>query len=64
LGHHGIIAGVIDDLNMVPLLDKHLPQGDEQEITSGEAVKGIIINGLGFPNHHLSLSSQFLPTLR
>jgi hypothetical protein len=32
LDHHGIAAGVIDNLNMVSLLDKHLPQDDKQEI--------------------------------
>jgi hypothetical protein len=42
LDHHGIVAGVIDDLNIVSLLDKHLPQDDKQEITPGEAIKGMI----------------------
>ncbi len=35
LDPNGIVSGVIDvinDLNMVPLLDKHLPQDDKQEI--------------------------------
>ena len=35
LDHHGIVAGVIDDLNIVSLLDKHLPQDDKQENTPG-----------------------------
>ncbi|MGK0411692.1 MAG: hypothetical protein ACJASB_003904 [Shewanella psychromarinicola] len=47
---------------MVPLLDKHLPQYDKQEITSGEAIKGMIMNGLDFSNRPLSLSPQSLPT--
>ena len=59
LDHHGMVAGVIDDLNMVSLLDKHLPQDDKQEITPGEAIKGMIMNGLGFSNRPLSLSPQF-----
>jgi hypothetical protein len=46
LDHHGIVAGVIDDLNMVPLLDKHLPQDDKQGITPGEAIKDMIMIGL------------------
>ncbi|MDZ7870124.1 MAG: DUF4277 domain-containing protein [Rheinheimera sp.] len=49
LDHHGIVAGVIDDLNIVPLLDKHLPQGDKQEITPGEAIKGMIMMAWDFP---------------
>jgi transposase len=63
LDHHGIVAGVIDDLNMVPLLDEHLPQDDKQEITPGEAIKGIIMNGLGFLNRPLSLRPQFFTNL-
>ena len=58
LDHHGIVAGVIDDLNIVPLLDQHLPQDDKQEITPGEAIKGMIMNGLGFSSRPLSLSPR------
>ena len=32
LDHHGIVAGDIDDLNMVSLLYKRLPQDDKLEI--------------------------------
>jgi hypothetical protein len=32
LDHHGIVAGVIDELNIVSLLELHLPQDDKQEI--------------------------------
>ncbi|MCP4325345.1 MAG: IS1634 family transposase, partial [Alteromonadales bacterium] len=63
LDHHGIVAGVIEDLKIVPLLDQYLPQDDKQEITPGEAVKGMIMNGLGFANRPLSLSPQFFTNL-
>ena len=29
LEQHGIVAGVIEDLNIVSLLDKYLPQDDK-----------------------------------
>ncbi len=63
LDHHGIVAGVIDDLKLVELIDQHLPQDDKQEITPGEAVKGMIMNGLGFSNRPLSLTPQFFTNL-
>lgn len=63
LDHHGIVAGVIEDLKIVPLLDQYLPQDEKQEITPGEAVKGMIMNGLGFANRPLSLSPQFFTNL-
>lgn len=63
LDHHGIVAGVIDDLKLVELIDQYLPQDEKQEITPGEAVKGMIMNGLGFSNRPLSLSPQFFTNL-
>lgn len=63
LDHHGIVSGVIEDLKIVPLLDQYLPQDEQQEITPGEAVKGMIMNGLGFANRPLSLSPQFFTNL-
>jgi transposase len=63
LDHHGIVSGVIEDLKIVPLLDQYLPQDEQQEITPGEAVKGMIMNGLGFANRPLSLSPQFFANL-
>lgn len=63
LDHHGIVAGVINDLGIVDLIDKNLYQDDKQEITPGEAVKGMIMNGLGFSNRPLSLSPQFFKNL-
>ncbi|WDE03890.1 IS1634 family transposase [Thalassomonas viridans] len=63
LDHHGIVAGVIDDLKLVELIDRHLPQDDKQEITPGEAIKGMILNGLGFSNRPLSLTPQFFTNL-
>ena len=32
LGHHGIVVGVIKDLELVELIDQYLPQGDEQDV--------------------------------
>lgn len=63
LDHHGIVAGVIDDLKLVNLIDQHLPQDEKQEITPGEALKGMIMNGLGFSNRPLSLTPQFFSNL-
>ena len=59
LDHLGIVSGVIDDLNIVADIDALLPMHDLNEITYGEAVKGMIMNGLGFSNRALSLSPQF-----
>ena len=63
LDHHGIVSGIIDDLGIVELIDGQINQDEQQEITTGEAVKGMIMNGLGFSNSPLSLSPQFFTNL-
>ncbi len=63
LDHHGLVAGIIDELKLVEIIDRRLP-GDEQEaVSAGEAVKAMIINGLGFCNRPLMLTPQFYQNL-
>jgi len=62
LKRNGVVAGVIEDLKIVQLFDQYLPQDEKEQITPGEAIKGMTMNGLGFTNRPLSLSPQFLPT--
>jgi len=64
LGHHGIVSAVFEDLKIVPLFAQYLPQNEQQEITSGEAVKAMIMKELSFANRPLSLSPQFFTNLR
>jgi transposase len=59
LDHLGLLASVINDLGLVSLIDARLKPNDQEAITPGEAVKGMILNGLGFANRPLSLSPQF-----
>jgi len=60
LDHLGIIAGVIKDLGIVEMIDHRIPSDGQQEITTGEAVAAMIINGLGFSNRPLYLTRNFL----
>src|SRR5712692_9298334 len=41
------------------MIDARLLLHDQEEITAGEAVAGMILNGLGFANRPLSLTPQF-----
>jgi transposase len=59
LDHLGLIASIINDLGLVSLIDARLQPDDQEAITPGEAVKGMILNGLGFAHRPLSLSPQF-----
>lgn len=47
LDHLGIVAGVINDLVIIEeLIDKKIEPDDREEVTTGEAVAAMIINGL------------------
>jgi transposase len=59
LDHLGLIASVINDLGLVSMIDARLKPDEEEAITPGEAIKGMILNGLGFANRPLSLTPQF-----
>jgi transposase len=59
LDHLGLIAHVIQDLGLISMIDTRIVPDEQEEITPGEAVAGMILNGLGFANRPLSLTPQF-----
>jgi transposase len=59
LDHLGLVASVINDFGLVELIDARLLPDEQEAITPGEAVAGMILNGLGFANRPLSLTPQF-----
>jgi transposase len=59
LDHLGLIASVIKDLRLIDMIDTRLVPDAQEAITPGEAVAGMILNGLGFANRPLSLTPQF-----
>jgi len=61
IDHLGIIAGVIKDLNLIKNIDDRLKNDtmEQEYITPGEAIAGMIINGLGFSDRPLTLTPQF-----
>lgn len=59
LDHLGVVAGVIRDLGIIKHIDAQIVLDDQQEITTGEAIAGMIINGLGFSARPISLTLQF-----
>ena len=59
LDHLGVIAGVIKDLGVIEMIDDRIVPDDREEISTGEAIAGMILNGLGFSNRPISLTPQF-----
>ena len=59
LDHLGVISGVIKDLGLIEMIDERIPPDPDEQITTGEAVAGMILNGLGFSQRPPSLTPQF-----
>jgi transposase len=59
LDHLGVIGGVIRDLGLIEKIDARISPDSRESITTGEAVAGMIINGLGFSDRPMTLTPQF-----
>ncbi|OKH15159.1 transposase [Nostoc calcicola FACHB-389] len=59
LDHLGIITGIIDEIGIVEKINEIFSQDSREKINTGEVVKAIILNGLGFVSKPLYLFSQF-----
>ena len=58
--HLGLVSSMIDELGIVESIDKAIKQDKkERKVTIGEAVKAMLLNGLGFANRQLYLVPQF-----
>jgi len=58
--HLGLVSTMIDELGIVESIDNAIKQDKkERKVTIGEAVKAMLLNGLGFANRQLYLVPQF-----
>ena len=59
LDHLGLIAGVIDELGLVEILDELFVAHPQNHISTGQVVKAMVLNCLGFLSAPLYLFSEF-----
>ncbi len=59
LKHLGIVGGIIDDIGLVEIINEELGTHVQENITSGQVVKAMILNGLGFVSAPMYLYSEF-----
>jgi transposase len=60
LDHLGLIAALYDELGIGTLIDSLIPQDlDQRYVSIGQAVKAMVINGLGFTQSPLYLTPHF-----
>ncbi len=59
LDHFGLMACVIKDVGLIDMIDSRLVPDEQEAMTPGEAVAGMMLNSWGFPHRPLSLTPQF-----
>jgi len=59
LDHYGIVAGTIKELGLIELVDNAIGTDKREEVSTGECVAAMVLNGLGFTSQPLSLTERF-----
>ncbi len=59
IDHLGIVAGLIDEIGIVEVINEKLGVDKREKISSGQVLKAMILNGLGMVSRPLYLFSQF-----
>ena len=59
LDHLGIVAGIVDELGIVEIINELNGIQPGEIVSAGVVVKAIILNGLGFVSRPLYLFPQF-----
>ncbi len=60
MDHLGLVAGMCKELGIADHIDRRAPKvADEWNVSHGEAIVGMILNGLGFTGQSLHMSPQF-----
>jgi len=59
LDHLGLVAGLVDEIGIVALINEQLGEHSAEKISAGQVVKGMILNGLGLVSSPLYLFSRF-----
>ena len=61
IDHLGIVAGLIDEIGIVEVINEKLGVDKREKISSGQVLKAMILNGLGMVSRPLYLVN-FLKT--
>ena len=59
LDHLGIVAGIVDEIGLVFEINKLVGTNEQELVTSGQVVKAMILNCMGFLSAPLYLFWQF-----
>ena len=60
LDHLGIVAGIIDEMELVEEVNKIVGITTQEIVSLGQVMKAMILNGLGFLSAPLYIFEEFL----
>jgi len=63
LDHHGLVAGVFDQLDIANVIDDRIPKLRNHKLSHSTVIKAMILNGLGFVGQRLYLFPEFYEKL-
>ena len=59
IDHLGIVAGIVDSIGLVEIINEYCGKEPGEKISSGQVVKVMILNGLGFISSPLYMFPEF-----
>lgn len=59
IDHLGIVAGIVDEIGLVAIVDAALGTHEQEHVSAGQVVKALLLNCMGFLSAPLYLFSQF-----
>ncbi len=63
IDHLGIVAGIVDSIGLVEIINKFVPQEQGEKVSAGHVVKAMILNGLGFVSKPLYMFPKYFETI-
>jgi len=63
IDHLGIVAGIIDSIGLVEIINELIGQQEGEKVSPGHVVKAMILNGLGFVSQPLYMFPKYFETI-
>ncbi|MBP7700414.1 MAG: DUF4277 domain-containing protein, partial [Methanoregulaceae archaeon] len=63
VAHHGIVAGIYDDLEIGRIIDEVIPKQGQHKLAHSVVLKAMVMNALGFNERRLYLFPKFFSNL-
>jgi transposase len=63
VAHHGIVAGIYDDLEIWRIIDKVIPEQGQHKLPHSVVLKAMILNALGFNERRLYIFPKFFTNI-